>query len=201
MSPVNEKKPSLRISHIAYGRQGVGNRVKYLVDPKGQGDELKIPEKLVLKRWRQRTFDGYVFKGAKLSSTLWRAWFVAFGRTDVAKLSETQIKEKITATKDERDARHLKLPEAGAVLALAEHCGKQRIMTLLARHNAESHQGKSGAPDLFLYAVHNATSRTSIARFVEVKKPDEPVRDEQKIELSLLNDLGFHARVFRLIER
>ena len=34
MSPVNEKKPSLRISHIAYGRQSVGNKVKYLVDPK-----------------------------------------------------------------------------------------------------------------------------------------------------------------------
>jgi len=201
MPLVNEKKPSLRISHIAHGRQSVGNKVKYLVDPKGQGDEFKIPEKLVLKRWRQRTFDGYVFKGAKLSSTLWRAWFVVFGKTDVAKLSENLIKEKIANTKDERDTRHLKLPEAGAVLALAEHCGKNRVMALLERHNAESHQGKSGVPDLFLYAVHTATGRTSIARFVEVKKPGEPVRAEQKIELSLLNDLGFHARVFRLIER
>jgi hypothetical protein len=201
MPPVNERKPSLRISHIVHGRQGVGNRVKYLVDPKGQGDELKIPEKLVLKRWRQRTFDGYVFKGAKLSSTLWRAWLAAFGRADVAKLSETKVKEKIAETNDERKVRHLKLPEAGAILALAEHCGHARIMTLLERHNSESHQGKSGVPDLSLYAVHTATSKVSIARFVEVKKPYESVRSEQEVELSLLNDLGFHARVFRLIER
>ncbi len=201
MNLVNEKKPSLRISHIVCGRQSVGNKVKYLVDPKGLGTESKTPEKLVLKRWRQRKFKGYIFKGAKLSSTLWRAWFVVFGEIDVATLSEVQIKAMVETSKNKLEPKYLKLPEPGAILALAKHCKMDRIKTLLKRHNDHSHEGKSGVPDLFLYAIHEVSGSVSIARFVEVKKPDEPIREDQKTELALLDALGFHARVFRLIER
>ena len=40
----------LRISNIVYGRQSDGTRVKYLVNPQGQGDEWTIPENVVLRR-------------------------------------------------------------------------------------------------------------------------------------------------------
>jgi hypothetical protein len=50
--PDPEPKPSLRISHIVYGRRSRGNRVEYLVDE--EGDQYEIPEKVVLIRWRRR---------------------------------------------------------------------------------------------------------------------------------------------------
>ena len=33
-----QKKPAIRISHIAYGRERRGSRVVYLVDPTGAGE-------------------------------------------------------------------------------------------------------------------------------------------------------------------
>jgi hypothetical protein len=53
------RKPSLRISHVVYGRVHEGRRVKYLVDPNGQGEDREIPENVVLVRWRRRKFPGY----------------------------------------------------------------------------------------------------------------------------------------------
>jgi hypothetical protein len=40
----------------------------------------------------------------------------------------------------------------------------------------------------------------TIARFVEVKKPEEPASAVQLAEIDYLNGLGLHARVLRLIE-
>ena len=81
MAPRHEepRKPSLRISHIVHGRVFTGRRVKYLVDPNGQGEEREIPENVVLVRWRRRKFPGYSFSGCRLSSTLWRALLVWLG--------------------------------------------------------------------------------------------------------------------------
>jgi hypothetical protein len=75
------------------------------------------------------------------------------------------------------------------------------LEVLLTKHSSHEHAGKSGVPDLFLYAVNNLTGKPSIARFVEVKKPKEKVSDEQKLEIALLNSMGLHARVIRLIEK
>jgi hypothetical protein len=52
-----------------------------------------------------------------------------------------------------------------------------------------------------LYASHIQTGKPSIARFVEVKKPDEKVSQDQKDEIVLLNSMGLHARVIRLVEK
>lgn len=41
-----QKKPALRISHIAYGRERRGNRVVYLVDPTGAGEEKRLRSRL-----------------------------------------------------------------------------------------------------------------------------------------------------------
>lgn len=68
-----EKKPSLRISPNVYGRTELKNRVRYLIDPKGEGTQTGVPETVVLTRWRKRQFSNYSFSGEKLSSTLWRA--------------------------------------------------------------------------------------------------------------------------------
>ena len=37
-------------------------------------------------------------------------------------------------------------------------------------------------------------------RFVEVKKPDEPLSQDQVTELKFLNEINIKARVLRLIE-
>jgi hypothetical protein len=39
-----------------------------------------------------------------------------------------------------------------------------------------------------------------VARFVEVKRPDEEVSEDQHEEIEFLQSLGLHARVFRLQE-
>jgi hypothetical protein len=39
-----ENKPLLRISPNVYGRTDVKNRVKYLIDPKGEGAKTAVPD-------------------------------------------------------------------------------------------------------------------------------------------------------------
>jgi hypothetical protein len=199
-----EKKPSLRISPNVYGRTSVGNRVNYLINPKGEGSDMGVPETVVLTRWRQRKFPNYTFSGEKLSSTLWRAIANTcrgnakeFCSLSIEQLK--QLKEKKAASKDA--IGHLKLPAVSTLNALICICGPERIQVLIDKHNAKDHEGKSGVPDLFLYAKNTVTGVHAIARFVEVKKPDEPISIEQKSEIALLNSMGLHARVIRLVEK
>ena len=93
-------KPSLRISHIVYGRLGSDNRVKYLVDANGKGEKMAIPETVVLTRWRKRKFPGYIFSGARLSSTLWRAVGKAFG-VDAKAICKLSVEEIAQITESE----------------------------------------------------------------------------------------------------
>ncbi len=55
-------------------------------------------------------------------------------------------------------------------------------------------------PDLFLFAWQHEPRRV-LGRFVEVKKPEEPLKPSQVEELAYLNGLGLKARVLRLTER
>jgi hypothetical protein len=199
-----EKKPSLRISPNVYGRIEVKNRVLYLIDPKGEGTETGVPETVVLTRWRKRQFPNYSFSGEKLSSTLWRAVAAAYG-INAKKIFKLSL-EEMQAIKDEKTVSikalgHLEIPAAKTLKALCNVCGPERMQVLLDKHNSNEHQGKSGVPDLFLYATHIQTGKPSIARFVEVKKPDEKVSKDQKDEIALLNSTGIHARVVRLVEK
>ena len=61
VDPAGFKKPAMRVSHIVYGRESNGLKVRYLLDSKGQGTRTEIPENIVLVRWRQRVWDGYRF--------------------------------------------------------------------------------------------------------------------------------------------
>lgn len=195
-------KPALRISHTVHGRQLVGNRLYYLVDPKGQGDLRAVPETVVLRRWRMRKFPGHTFSGIRLSSTLWRAVGLALGsdapalcRMSVAALANTIEKQRPLLR-----TYHFALPAPAALHALFAICGPGRLASILNRHLAPERGNLSGIPDLFLYAINTETGLPSIARFVEVKKPEEQVSQAQIDEIAFLNGLGLHARVLRLME-
>lgn len=196
-------KPALRISHIVYGRMAVKNRVHYLIDPKGKGSEHAVPESVVLKRWRKRQFPNHTFSGSRLSSTLWRAVHQAFGEnlSQWVGRSVLEIDENIKTNRDGLKAGdYLSLPSAETLHALFMTCGLERLQTIIARHTSPKHKGKSGVPDLFLFATNQTTGLPTIARFVEVKKPEEPASAVQLAEIDFLNGLGLHARVLRLIE-
>jgi hypothetical protein len=199
----SEKMPSLRISHIVYGRQKNGSRVVYLVDEKGGGEERKIAEQVVLHRWRRRKFDGFSFSGARLSPNLWRVLPLALGDQvgNWQKLSIEQIRERVAVNQQILKDEFTKLPSANVLHALLNICGPQRVRQLIERHTASDQTEPHGVPDLFLYAVHLRSGAYSIARFVEVKKPEEPVKPNQHKEIAFLQSLGLHARVLRLVER
>jgi hypothetical protein len=199
-----EKKPSLRISPYVFGRAQVKNKVNYLIDPKGEGTATGTPERVVLTRWRQRKFPDHSFSGEKLSSTLWRAVARAYGKNaeKICKMSLDKLQStKLEKTETLNSCGFLKLPAASTLLSLFQICGPQRIQVLLDKHTSKEHDGKSGVPDLFLYATNKITGKPAIARFVEVKKPDEKISPEQRAEIALLNSMGLHARVMRLIEK
>ena len=199
-----EKKPSLRISPNVYGRISVKNKVMYLIDPKGVGAKMGVPERVVLTRWRQRQYPGHIFSGEKLSSTLWRAVAAGYGK-NALKICSFSL-EKMQQIKDEKseflkEMGYLKLPAASTLHALCFVCGPERLQLLIDRHTSEEHAGKSGVPDLFLYSTSAISGKPSISRFVEVKKPGEAISSVQKAEIALLNELGLHARVIRLVEK
>jgi|SRR6516164_5513122 len=97
--------------------------------------------------------------------------------------------------------QHYQLPSAEGLHALLSVIGLNRLSSLVSRHTAPSHAGRSGTPDLFLYAIKQVTGMPCMHRFVEVKKPSEKVSDDQRAEIKFLRDLGLEARVLRLIER
>lgn len=197
-----DPKPALRISHIVYGRQLVGNRVYYRVDPKGISEFMAVPETVVLKRWRARQFPGYTFSGTRLSSTLWRAVGLAFGgeAKRLCRLTPAAISEVIDLQRTALRSQHYALPAPDALHALFAVLGPDRLQAVLDRHLAPERGNLSGIPDLFLFATPTGSKKPGIARFVEVKKPEEVVSKEQLAEIDFLNGLGLHARVLRLLE-
>jgi hypothetical protein len=197
-------KPSLRISHIVYGRIASGNRVTYLIDPSGTDEKRAIPETVVLSRWRKRKFPGYVFSGSRLSSTFWRGITAAFGTDSrsISKLSQEEIQQVLDNKRNILKGNgFLTLPNAETLHAIILISSPNRLQKMIDRHISEAHKGKSGVPDLFLFARSVVDKKIAMGRFVEVKKPEEPLSKVQIDELHFMNSLGFNARVLRLIER
>jgi len=194
---------SLRISTVGRGREHVNGRVRYFVDPLGIKEEKAAPEAVVLKRWRQRTLDGYTFSGARLSATIWRAMaFIWLDQLNVlARMKPEEIAVAVEAKKDAlREAGYLKLPNEKVLYAIVKVCGVIKLRKILIRHTSKAHEGLSGVPDLFLYATENKTGRPCMTHFVEVKKPEERMREAQTSEIPFLKELGLDARVFRFRE-
>ncbi len=201
--PRDQKKPALRVSHIVYGREKCANRVYYLVDAKGEGTEKKIAEQDVLYRWRRRVFSGFIFSGARLNPGVWRVLPRVLGDDPVKwiQASEHEIQKQIDARQELMRETHETIPAANVLRVLFEHVGRERLTQILDRHNDPARAEKSGTPDLFLYATNNRSGKVAIARFIEVKKPEEGLSQDQKEEIAFLQSLGLHARVLRLIER
>jgi hypothetical protein len=196
-----ESKPSLRISHIVYGRKNDDGRVKYLLDQ--DGHEYFFPEDVVLMRWRRRKHPNASFSGARLYPHLWRALAEAMG-TDCtnwpSQMNEETLHRARMAFRQAKDRQaYLKsLPELSTLEALWSFCGPQRLQKLVDRHRDRN---VFGVPDLFLFAREHKTQKVYMGRFVEVKKPDEPISTGQREEIAFMNSLGLHARLIRLIER
>jgi hypothetical protein len=194
---------SLRVSHIVYGRTTQGNRVHYLLDPTGEGQETGVPESVILHRWRRRRKDGYIFSGARLAPNLWRTLSQVFrGKpSNWVSLTREQIQARVSAYREAGLMLPRSLPNAGVLQALFQVCGAERIGQLIARHMDEARTDRYGTPDLFLFAMDALEGRPTMARFVEVKKPKERVSKDQKEEIEYLRSLGLQARVLRLKER
>lgn len=196
-----DSKPSLRISHIVYGRKNEGKRVKYLVNP--DGDEFAIPEEVVLIRWRRRRHPNASFSGARLGPHLWRALTFALSSDCSAwpsKMTESVLNQAREAIRSDEDHRvyQSSLPSLSTLEALWLICGQARLQKLVDRH---SDPKLFGVPDLFLFARERKTQRAYMGRFVEVKKPKEAISPGQREEIDFMNELGLHARLIRLIER
>lgn len=194
---------SLRISTAGLGRVHVNGRVRYFVDPLGLNEQKAVPETVVLMRWRQRALEGYTFSGARLSSTIWRAMaFIWMDKLNqLAKLTPEDIAAEVELNKAVlKKSGFLKLPNEEVVYAIVKICGVAKLKKILIRHTSKEHEGLSGVPDLFLYAIESKTNRPCMAHFIEVKKPDEKMRKAQVSEIPFLKNLGLDARVFRLKE-
>lgn len=194
---------SLRISNVGLGREHVKGRVHYFFDPREATGLKAAPESVVLKRWRQRSLDGYTFSGARLSSTIWRAMaFIWMDQLNVlARMTPEEIAVAVETEKDTlKKAGFLKLPNEKVIYAMVKVCGVTKLRKILNRHTSKEHEGLSGVPDLFLFATENKTGRPCMAHFVEVKKPEEKMRQAQVSEIPFLKGLGLDARVFRFKE-
>ena len=196
--------PPLRISNIVHGRRNDSGRVEYLIDSTGQDNlEFGIPEKIVLTRWRQRQHNDYIFGGMRLSPNIWRSIRLALGEDcyNISLMSIEDIQRHYEVASEALNLNNYQTVNSGNVLKLIEGLGLSKFQSLMDRHNDPSRSDIYGTPDLFIWALCRTSNRIQYVRFVEVKKPREPLSEDQKNELHFLNsDLNIKARVLRLRE-
>lgn len=197
------RAPALRISHIVYGRENTGSRVKYLVDPSGGGDRRAIPEDVALIRWRKRELSKHVFHGCRLSPNLWRAIGSAYGRDAAAicNLTQDQLETNRQVIQMDATEHNLKVPQLDILKALISALGPNKLESVLDRHLDPARSDRFETPDLFLFARKTGEERVAFYRLVEVKKPQERISKGQHEEIAFLRSIGVPARVLRLIER
>jgi len=196
------QQPALHISNIVHGRERDGQRVTYLVDPRGHGTDRDIAEVVVLRRWRARKTDGYRFSGSRMPPSTWRALPIILG-DDVSTwpaFTEAEIADRKTQAAGALKPLNLDAPAPTTIVALIAVCGVDRLRALVARHADPARWASPGVPDLFLFAWQ-LDRRRVLGRFVEVKKPTEPLLRSQVEELAFLQQIGLKARELRLLER
>jgi len=202
--PDQFNSPSLSISNIVHGRRNDTGRVEYMLDPTGQDNSrFEIPEEIVLTRWRQRTHEAYVFGGMRLSPNIWRSIKIALGEDlpNIARLKAKEIDELYNGAAASLQLNGYKAVNGGNVLKLVHGLGVAKFDALMNRHNNPDRSEIYGTPDLFIWALYTGIRQMKYVRFVEVKKPQEPLSEDQKNELYYLNfDLNVKARVLRLRE-
>ena len=202
--PDEFNSPALRISNIVHGRRNVADRVEYMLDPKGQDtSKFEIPEQIVLTRWRQRRSNAYQFGGMRLSPNIWRSIKVALGEnwSNIERFEATEIDKLYKASAARLKSKKYKAVNGENLLKLAEGLGVTKFNALMTRHNDPERSKIYGTPDLFVWAISRNSKEIDHVRFIEVKKPREPLSEDQVNELHYLNfDLKVKARVLRLRE-
>ena len=126
----------------------------------------------------------------------------AEGYFEVFKMTADQIHTKYS--KASQSLKSLKYPTLAGikVVRLMEGLGLDKFNILMQRHNDLSRIKQYGTPDLFLWAVAKRSDKIAYSRFVEVKKPEEPLSQDQIDELYFLRcRLHIKSRCFRLKER
>ena len=202
--PDEFNSPALRISNIVHGRRNVADRVEYMLDPKGQDtSKFEIPEQIVLTRWRQRRSNAYQFGGMRLSPNIWRSIKVALGEnwSNIERFEATEIDKLYKASAARLKSKKYKAVNGENLLKLVEGLGVTKFNALMTRHNDPDRSKIYGTPDLFVWAISRNSKEIDHVRFIEVKKPGEPLSEDQVNELHYLNfDLKIKARVLRLRE-
>jgi hypothetical protein len=197
------RAPALRISHIVYGRENTGTRVRYFIDPTGKAGPKEIPENVVLKRWRQRKMENHSFHGCRLSPNLWRAIGRAYGNKgdSISKLTPGALEKNREIIRADAAEHHLMVPNADVLHSIISALGSKKLQQILDRHLDPARTERFGTPDLFLFAKKKSDTGVAFYRFVEVKKPKERVSNDQHEEIAFLRSIGIQARILRLIER
>ena len=203
VNPELNNSPALRISNVVYGRERrEDGRVTYLLNI--NSDEPRaIPEQIVLKRWRMREFVHSVARGFRLSPNFWRAIGIALGNNakKIKSLNATEIEISFTKHQKALQIKKFKTQSASNLIEVFRSLETHQLQLILDRHLDPDRMDKYGTPDLFLFTSHKATHSISRACFVEVKRHDEVLSNDQINEINFLRNIGLKSRVFRLTER
>lgn len=197
--------PALHIRNIVSGRVNIDGRVYYdkVKEPHlGSDDKKDIPEEVVLYRWRKREFNNLSFKGFRLSPNIWRSVGKALGSdaNSITNLDENSISEKYYEAKNSLKEQNYPSPAATNLKFLFDALKVNQLQLIMDRHLNPNRSNRYGTPDLFLFALNPSTNKVSTIRFVEVKKPKEPLSIDQVEEIKFLREIGVKARLLRLIE-
>jgi hypothetical protein len=203
VNPELNNSPALGISNVVYGRERrEDGRVIYFPDNKLLEGKKVIPEKIVLKRWRKREFLYNVARGFRLSPNFWRATSIALGNNakKIKSLNEIEIEIRFTKHQNALRAKNFKAQSASNIIETFRNLETHQLQLILDRHLDPDRIEKYGTPDLFLFTSHKKTHAISRACFVEVKRPNEPLSNDQINEINFLRNIGLKSRVFRLVE-
>lgn len=189
---------------------------------------MLIPEEVVLGRWRRRAVSKGVrsHHGCRLPPNIWgligaiEPWldFPDHERSDTTDSSKEVGRSRVPGTysaaqgpqftRESIESALAHAVESGvalpngetpptAIAALLNNLPGQAIRALIERHPCDN--DPHGVPDLLLYQVTRKGRNTSVY-FVEVKRPDEALKTNQKEEIDFLRSLNLRAGVFRLRE-
>ena len=203
VNPELNNSPALDISNVVYGRERrEDGRVIYFLDNKLLEGKKVIPEKIVLKRWRKREFVYGVARGFRLSPNFWRAISIALGKDalKIKSLNKNEIEISFANHQEAIRSNNFKTQSASNVIEVFKSLEIFQLQSILERHTNPDRMDKYGTPDLFLFTSHKATRSISRACFVEVKRHDEVLSNDQINEINFLRNIGLKSRVFRLKE-
>ena len=194
----------LGIKRVVRGREKKPNgRVVYITDPNGSDTKKDISENVVLKRWRHQKLTNCGFSGIRLNPKIWRSLGKIFGNNPGkwASLTVEDITNFLQMGRASNPSETKAIPGAITLSILFNVCGPENLCKIYKRHSDPSRDSFFGTPDLFLYTVNLKTKKIQNAHFVEVKRPDERLSDDQIDEIAFLQSLGLQAGVYRLIEK